>query len=135
MKRKFFSIVAILAIVLILATSSVLAAPAAGRAGHGSGDGLTPGQFQTFEQKIPVQIVFLGYRPNQVHRDSVLGQLPATYEPVVRYPQFYGLPGRDMGLKFNFDYKVTFAGPRSDERLLPVPEEDRHAGRPDPLPA
>ncbi len=26
----------------------------------------------------------------------------------MRYPQFYGLPGRDMGLQYNFDYNVTF---------------------------
>lgn len=113
MKRKFFSSAAILAIILILATSTVLAAPAAGRAGHGLVDGLTPGQFQTFEQKIPVQIIFLGYGPKQVNKNTVLDQLPATYEPLVRYPQFYGLPGRDMGLKFKFDYKVTYA-----DRLL-----------------
>jgi len=111
MKRKLFSLIAVLAIVMTLVSSTAMAAPAAGTDAHGRWDGLQPGVQRTFEQKIPVQIVFLGYTPDQVDKNAVLGVMPETYTPLVRYPQFYGLPGRDMGLKFNFDYKVTFTRP------------------------
>ncbi len=104
MKRKFFPVFAILFIVLSLVTSSALAAP-----DGGSTAGLKPGQAQTFEQKVPIQIVFLGYDQGKINKNQMLNQLPETYAPVVRYPQFYGLPGRDIGLNFKFDYKVTFA--------------------------
>jgi hypothetical protein len=38
-------------------------------------------------------------------------RMPATYVPVVRYPHYYGLTGRDMGLKYTFRYNMTFADP------------------------
>lgn len=104
MKSKLFPAIAILSIVLSMITSPVLAAPT-----EGSSGGINPGQTQTFEQRVPIQIVFLGYDDDQIKKNQVLSQLPETYAPVVRYPQFYGLPGRDMGLNFKFDYKVTFA--------------------------
>lgn len=41
--------------------------------------------------------------------------MPASYEPQVRYPLFYGLPGRDMGLRFNFAYDVVYAPQRFED--------------------
>ena len=72
--------------------------------------GLQPGELVTYEQKIPINVVFIGYPQDSIDEDQLLGELPESYAPVVRYPQFYGLQGRDMGLQFNFDYHVTFAG-------------------------
>src|SRR5690606_32220978 len=40
--------------------------------------------------------------------NDLKGVLPAAYEPVVRYPRFYGLQGRDMGLRFDFAYDYQF---------------------------
>jgi hypothetical protein len=62
----------------------------------------------TYEQSVPVNIVFIGYKRDSIEKQTLLRQLPETYVPVVRVPQFYGLPGRDLGLHFNFDYNVTF---------------------------
>jgi hypothetical protein len=90
--------------------------------------GLRPGQQVVYKQTIPVNLVFIGY--NNLDKGDLLGQLPASYEPVVRAPQFYGLPGRDMGLRFNFKYKVVRAGKSFDDRFF------RHlaaAGQPGPL--
>jgi hypothetical protein len=101
MKRRLFSVIAIFALVIGLAPASVLAAPNAN-------DVLQPGEMVTYEQTVPVNVVFIGYKRDSIEKQTLLHQLPETYEPVVRYPQFYGLPGRDMGLKFNFDYNVTF---------------------------
>src|SRR5687768_4967489 len=99
MKRRFFSIIVILTLVMGLVPSA-LAAPTT--------IGLHPGETVTYQQRVPVNIVFIGYKRDSIEREALLRQLPRTYEPVVRFPQFYGLPGRDMGLKFNFDYNVNF---------------------------
>ncbi len=108
MKRKYFSVFTILVIILMLATSSVLAAPDARTAQPMGGMALQPGQAQTFEQKVPIQIYLLGYDQNTIKKNVLMSGLPAGYAPIVRYPAFYGLQGRDMGLQFNFDYKVTY---------------------------
>ena len=71
-------------------------------------DTLRPGAFVVQTQTVPVDLVFIGYRPDQIDEQALVNALPATYSPVVRYPQFYGLSGRDMGLKFRFKYQVIY---------------------------
>jgi hypothetical protein len=118
MKLRFVRIITVVVLILGLGPTSVFAAPVAD---HGDGNwngGLQPGQIVTFKQKIPINIVFIGYDKKTVDQRTLLGQLPATYNPVVRYPQFYGLPGRDMGLKYNFDYKVSYADPRFTDKFF-----------------
>ncbi len=104
MNRKLFSVVSVLVMLSLLLT-----APVSAKSTH-DGGGIQPGEPITLEQKIPVNIIFIGYSQHQIDKQALLGQLPASYSPVVRYPQFYGLPGRDMGLKYNFEYRVNFAG-------------------------
>ena len=99
MKRRLVSVVAVFALVMGLAPASVAAADPV----------LQPGETVTFGQKVPINIVFIGYKQSSINTQALLNQLPAGSEPVVRYPQFYGLPGRDMGLSFDFDYNVSFA--------------------------
>jgi len=77
-----------------------------------------PGEQITFEQKIPINIVFVGYDRDMIDEADLLDDLPATYTPVVRYPQFYGLPGRDMGLKFDFSYHVKYAGGQFEDKFF-----------------
>ena len=78
-----------------LPPATVLAVPATG------GGGVSP---LVFEQNIPINPVFLGYDQNALDKKAILSQLLPTYSPIVRYPAFHGLPGRNMGLKFNFNY-------------------------------
>lgn len=101
MNKRLFSLLSIVLLIVLLPTS-----PAAASANP---SGLQPGETITFEQRIPINLVFIGYNRNTIDREAMRRQLPRTYEPVVRGTQFYGLPGRDMGLKFNFDYNITFA--------------------------
>jgi hypothetical protein len=68
---------------------------------------LRPGAFVVQKQTVPVDLVFIGYGPHQIDERALVDSLPATYSPVVRYPQFYGLNGRDMGLQFRFKYRVV----------------------------
>ncbi len=109
MKKKFLILLSILII------SSMFATPVA--AGGPGFKALQPGEFVVFEQDVPINLVFVGY-DGMIDEGDLLGQLPATYEPVVRYPQFYGLPGRPLGLKFNFDYNVIYAGPTFEKRFF-----------------
>ena len=59
---------------------------------------------------MPINLVFIGYEPGDFDLADLRGELPQGYEPTVRYPLFYGLAGRDMGLRFNFAYNVVWAG-------------------------
>jgi hypothetical protein len=74
--------------------------------------GLQPGTFEVLRQQVPVRVVFIGYRPEQLNMAEFKGWLPATYKPVVRYPQSYGLQGRDTGLLYEFRYSFEFKGPK-----------------------
>ena len=44
--------------------------------------------------------------------------LPQTYAPVVRYPRFYGLNGRDTGLNFRFDYRFVYKNRRFEDEFF-----------------
>lgn len=100
MKRRLFSTIVIIALIVGLVPASVLAAPSA--------QVLQPGETVTFEQTVPINIIFIGYKRDSIERDALRRQLPQTYKPVDRAALFYGLPGRDLGLQFNFDYRLTF---------------------------
>lgn len=89
-----------------------------------------PGETAVFEQTIPINLVFVGYEASQVDADAVLAGLPGGYTPVVRYPQFYGLPGRDMGLQFNFTYNPIFTNQQFENRFFRFL---RQQGYPGPL--
>ena len=99
-----------------VAFACLLATPAVA----GATPGLpTAGEPITFKQTIPVNLVFVGYPRQMVDRADLLGSLPATYTPLVRVPNYYyGLPGRDVGLKFSFKYRVYSAGPTIERRFF-----------------
>jgi hypothetical protein len=112
---------------LVLVLSLVMVSPAAAKDFQ---RGLQPGQQVTYEQKVPINIVFIGYPRNTIDKDEMLDVLPDSYAPIVRYPPFYGLQGRDMGLNFNFEYKVTFAGQDLTNRFFRYLKQIGTAGDP-----
>ena len=67
---------------------------------------LHPGKHVTFQQNIPVNLVFIGYERDAIDREALRQVLPATYIPIVRFPAFYGVPGRDLGLKYKLRYNI-----------------------------
>jgi hypothetical protein len=69
--------------------------------------GLEPGAFVAHKQTIPVDIVLIGFDPGQINRTDLAALLPATSTPAIRYPQFYGLNGRELGLEYEFKYSLT----------------------------
>jgi len=112
MKKRFLSLLSITVIISMLLVQPVFAN------GNGGHDGIHPGEPITLEQKIPINIVFIGYNKNTINKQAMLDLLPKTYIPIVRYPPFYGLPGRDMGLKYDFKYDFSFTDSRFANRFF-----------------
>jgi hypothetical protein len=110
MKKR---LVLLLNIVLIL--SLLVVSPAAAK---NSLRTLKPGEQVTFKQTIPVNLIFIGYERDAIDREILRDQLPASYTPIVRIPAFYGLTGRDLGLKYNFRYNIRFKGKGFENRFF-----------------
>jgi hypothetical protein len=64
MQKRFFFL---LNIVLVL--SLVLVSPAAAK---GNQKGLQPGELVTYEQKIPINIIFIGYPKDTIDKEELL---------------------------------------------------------------
>lgn len=79
---------------------------------------LRPGAFVVQKQIVPIDLVLIGYERGQINEQALLKALPATYAPVVRYPQFYGLNGRDLGLTFRFKYNVVYKSRAFENRFF-----------------
>ncbi len=79
---------------------------------------LRPGEFTTLSKEIPIKIALVGFDEADVNEDALLAELPETYNPLVRYPQFYGLNGRDLGLSFEFEYDIINTGNRFEDEFF-----------------
>ena len=89
--------------------------------------GLEPGKFVTYRQNVPIDIVLIGFDDLNVSRNDIRTVLPDEYSPIVRYPQFYGLDGRNMGLRYSFEYSITRASQGADESILQLSRRHRHS--------
>jgi hypothetical protein len=78
---------------------------------------LSPGQLVVHEQTIPVRIALVGFG-DEITDEQILRSLPASSTPVVRYPKVYGLEGRDLGLRYRFQYSVDRKGPAFTARFF-----------------
>ena len=81
-------------------------------------EGLKPGEFVTRDLDVPVRIVLIGFERNAIDTDVLRSWLPAAYRPLVRYPRFYGLNGRDLGLEYSFRYKIVSKGEGFERRFF-----------------
>ena len=106
MTRRLLAGVATLA----LAVAALSATPAAKGGKHPSLGGLSPGEFVVHSQGVPMRVVLIGFDRDQVDTGDLSALLPATYTPAVRYPLFYGLNGRAMGLEYHFTYDIVRKG-------------------------
>jgi hypothetical protein len=121
MSRAASSVRIVLSLALAVAAASSMSArsqESTGRSNRPSLAGLQPGTFEVLRQQVPVRIVFVGYRPEQVNMEDFKAWLPATNKPVVRAPSQYGLQGRDLGLLFDFRYSFEFKGPQFTDRFF-----------------
>jgi hypothetical protein len=114
MKKRFL---ALLSIVVVLSLFMTGTASATGQEKAAAGP-LQPGQIVTYAQNVPINLVFIGYSAADINKTDLGAWLPGTYKPLVRYPQFYGLPGRDMGLQYNFNYRYVFKDEAFNDRFF-----------------
>ena len=83
---------------------------------------IEPGRHPALHISTPVNIVFVGYRPDTVDVGRILSQLPSGADPRVRSDGF-GLPGltgpgQDVGLRYDYRYSVRFAGRAFDDAFF-----------------
>ncbi|MGI5212228.1 hypothetical protein [Plantactinospora sp. CA-290183] len=90
---------------------------------------LNPGGQPRLTERVPVNVVFVGYEPTQVSRSSFLAGLPAGYDPVVRSRLLYGVTEK-LGLHYDYDYRVSYTDRRYEDRFF---GELSRLARPAPL--
>jgi hypothetical protein len=83
---------------------------------------------RTYRTTVPVNVVLIGLDGQLA--PGIRRQLPRSSAPVVRYPQFYGLPGRDLGLDFTYRYRMVDAPRAFENRFF---RHLRATGTPRPL--
>ena len=111
-------------LLVVLAVGAMAAAMAAGMS-PASGAGaaaprlrnLDPGGPARYREKVPVNLVFVGYGRDQVHKGKVLAGLPASSRPVVRSRLLYGVTER-LGIAYSYDYDVTYASSGYEDRFF-----------------
>ena len=92
--------------------------------------GLEPAAFVEHQQTVPVDIVLIGFDMSQINRQDLSALLPASSQPAVRYPQYYGLKGRDVGLKYEFKYSLTRKSRQFEEQFFRFLARTGKAGQP-----
>jgi hypothetical protein len=93
------------AIVAAVAVGAALAAPAA--AGASGGDGLEPGGLTDFDERVTVNVVFVGFDEHEAPWSQVRRQLLSRVEPVTISRLFYGITER-LGLDYSYDYRPYY---------------------------
>ncbi|MFC0626972.1 hypothetical protein [Kribbella deserti] len=69
---------------------------------------LQPGGQPKLIEKLPVNVVFLGYGKGQVNPKAFSQGLPKKYEPVVRSRLAYGVTEK-LGIRYDYDYRIKVA--------------------------
>jgi hypothetical protein len=107
MKGKFMAIVA--AAVMGVLSSTASAAPF----GH-----LDPGVRQAdLDERVRVNVVFVGIEPGQVSRAEFLAGLPSRYKPIVRSRLAYGV-AEELGIDYRYTYSVKYANAAWENRFF-----------------
>lgn len=85
MARRLITLVAVCALALLAATTT-LAAPVPKTAAA-----VSPVDTPILDTTFTINVVFVGYEAGDINLGTFAGQLPTTYDPIVRYPAFYGI--------------------------------------------
>ena len=91
-----------------VALAAAAAATGAGAAGSNHYSNLQPGVHNAgLEERVPVNVVFVGFSESQVSRGAFLDGLPRRYKPIVRSRLAYGTL-EELGIDYTYDYDVTY---------------------------
>jgi hypothetical protein len=106
-----------LVIALTAALVGASATPANAAAPTPSFHHLNPGGQPALTEKVPVNVVFLGYDRDDVGKADFLAGLARTYQPVDRYPAFYGRDAK-LGITYTYDYKLTYGTKAYEDKFF-----------------
>jgi len=104
MRRRAALVTALIAAVVGASATPANAAAPTPKFSH-----LNPGGQPKLTEKVPVNIVFLGYDRTEVNQREFTAGLAKTYEPVDRYPSMYAGSPQKLGIKYTYDYNITYA--------------------------
>jgi hypothetical protein len=110
-RRSAFVILVAVALMGASATPASAAAPSARY------HWLKPGGQPKLVEKVPVNVVFLGYEPQQVNQRAYAAQLARKYEPVVRGRLLYGVTEK-LGITYTYDYKIKYTDRSYEDRFF-----------------
>jgi hypothetical protein len=112
MRRRLLAVLSVGAMVAALAAGVAPASAATPSYRH-----LDPGGPARYAEQVPVNVVFVGYEPDQVSKRRFLAGLPGRYRPVVRSRLNYGVTER-LGISYTYDYDVTYASSSYERRFF-----------------
>ncbi len=109
--RRWSGLLALLAALMLFAPAALAqdVAPAAGA------PGLEAGRSETYEQQVPINLVFVGYEQADFKLNDLRDWLPAGYEPMVRYPSVLRSGGPRHGPAIQFQIYVTVCNDQAFE--------------------
>ena len=73
---------------------------------------LNPGGAADLRERVPVNVVFIGYDRRDIDRGRLRAGLPREYEPVVRSRLWYGNVEK-TGIRYSYDYDLSFPTART----------------------
>jgi len=111
-------LLAVLSVGAMVAALAAGVAPASGASASAPRlRNLDPGGPARLSERVPVNLVFVGYGRDQVSERRVLAGLPTSYKPVVRSRLLYGVTER-LGISYTYDYDVTYASSGYEDRFF-----------------
>ena len=78
---------------------------------------LDPGGQPDLDERVPVNVVFVGHQLGDVDRAEFRAGLPRMAEPIVRSRLWYGEIEK-LGIKYRYDYDLTFTRRAYENRLF-----------------
>jgi hypothetical protein len=115
MRRRLLAVLSVGAMVAALAAG---AAPASGASGTTARyRHLDPGGPAKLRERVPVNLVLVGYERDQVRKRRLLAGLPGRYRPLVSARLFYDVTD-ELGITYTYDYDVTYASRAYERRFF-----------------
>jgi hypothetical protein len=104
MKSKWLFVLA-MAVLIAFAATTAWAAPEPGGIVQPNPAEIPPPPLTT---TIIVNVVFVGYEMADIDETDFSAELPTTYDPIVRYPAFYGIP-LPVNIHGDYAFNYTYA--------------------------
>ena len=93
---------------LVVALAALVAAVFSSTASATGFSNLQPGvPSADLRERVPVNVVFVGFGPDEVGKSEFRGGLPSESRPIVRSRLWYGVV-QELGIDYRFDYSITY---------------------------